>query len=530
MIPEHSPSIARLSLNWTERTNVQTRNGIRILLTARLTDPAFWTIWRREKEELKEQGYAPNRAFDDSWLLNRWLPMDGIVANAPQQAAEPPLIDIEGIDTTGLLPWQIQPVAAIIKAISKHGVCLDASDVGTGKTYSALAAFKHLGLQPTVVCPLAVIPSWHRAAKHFGITIQVVNYERLKTGKTEHGKWQATLKTHFAWSKSNANMGLIFDEVHRCKSMVSQNSKFLIAAATQNIPTLCLSATAFTSPLEMKAIGLKLGLFTKSSEHYKWCLSNGCEKGRFGMEFIGGTKTLRRIHSDIFPEKGTRVRIAQLGDAFPESFITTQAIPVSEEGGKRINEAIGLAREMIERIEQKQARDTDNVLTALLRARQISEAEKMPVLADMIADSVEQGQSVVVFLNFSESVASLKEACKSLGGISVVQGGQTEALRAQSIDMFQSDKNRIMLANIDAGGVGISLHDLNGSFPRIAFISPSWSATAMRQALGRVHRANGKTKSTQKILYAADTVEVDILETVSKKLTNLDTLNDGDLA
>ena len=171
---EHSPAIARLSLNWTERTNVQTRNGIRILLTAKLTDPAFWTIWRRNKDELKEQGYAPNRAFDDSWILNRWIPMDGIVANTQEQAA-PALLDVRGIDPTGLLPWQMQPVAAIIKAISKYGVCLDASDVGTGKTYSALAAFKHLGLQPLVACPLAVIPSWHRAAKHFGMAIQVVN-------------------------------------------------------------------------------------------------------------------------------------------------------------------------------------------------------------------------------------------------------------------------------------------------------------------------------------------------------------------
>ena len=82
---------------------------------------------------------------------------------------------------------------------------------------------------------------------------------------------------------------------------------------------------------------------------------------------------------------------------------------------------------------------------------------------------------------------------------------------------------------IQAGGVGVSLHDLNGVYPRAAFISPTWSAVELRQTLGRVHRAGGKTKSTQRIVFVADSVEEQVRRTVESKLARLDTLNDGDL-
>ena len=70
---------------------------------------------------------------------------------------------------------------------------------------------------------------------------------------------------------------------------------------------------------------------------------------------------------------------------------------------------------------------------------------------------------------------------------------------------------------------------LTGEFPRHSIISPSYSAINLVQALGRIHRAEGKTPCIQKIVFAAGTIEERCCQRVQAKLDNLDLLNDGDL-
>ena len=101
--------------------------------------------------------------------------------------------------------------------------------------------------------------------------------------------------------------------------------------------------------------------------------------------------------------------------------------------------------------------------------------------------------------------------------------------RERNIEDFQSDKQRIILVNVKAGGSGLSLHDLNGTYPRIALISPTPSAVDLRQALGRIHRDGAKSKALQKIIFVANTEEEDTCERVKLKLEHLDTINDGDV-
>ena len=97
------------------------------------------------------------------------------------------------------------------------------------------------------------------------------------------------------------------------------------------------------------------------------------------------------------------------------------------------------------------------------------------------------------------------------------------------IDMFQSDQARVCISMIQAGGTGLSLHDVTGEHPRVSLISPTFSAIELRQTLGRVHRAGGKSKSVQKIVFAANTVEDQVCRAVRRKLNNLDMINDGEL-
>ena len=166
-------------------------------------------------------------------------------------------------------------------------------------------------------------------------------------------------------------------------------------------------------------------------------------------------------------------------------------------------------------------------LVAILRARQEIELVKVPLFLEMIEEGLENGMSVVVFCNFTETIHALAER---LNTQCIVNGeAKYEKTRQQSIDDFQNDKERVILINIAAGGAGLSLHDVNGKYPRMSLISPSYSAVQMRQATGRVWRDSAKSKSIQKIVFVANTVEEKVCDTVNKKLNNMDILNDGDL-
>lgn len=515
---------SEFNLQWSPPTVQNTKNGVRNLRTATPT-PEFWQAWRTGKEGLRAKGYSVSRpAAGADWQVCHWqIP-------APTPAVEDgPLERPQPLThPAGLLDYQRPAVAALVRSLRQYGAALDASDTGTGKTYTSLAAFRELGITPTVVCPKAVIPSWIRAARHLGMSCNPINYERVRTGNTPIGRWQTVpgprQVERFVWGQTVA--GLIFDEAHRCKSTKSQNADLLIGAALQELPTIAASATAATNPMEMRALGFLLGLHGLR-DFWTWAEAHGCYKNQWdGWEWGGADEDIATIHRQVFPARGVRIRISDLGDAFPKTQISTELIPVASP--EKIDKAFEAAREAIAAVRTKAAKDSSNAehLTAQLRSRQVSELQKVPALVELTKDALSEGRSVFIGLNFSDSIDAVRLSLKDVP-CSIVRGDQTDEERELAISRFQADKVRVIVANLRAGGVGISLHDLHGRYPRTALICPGWSPTDLKQALGRVWRSGGKSTSIQRILYAADTVEERVAQRIEEKLRTLAILNDG---
>ena len=61
-----------------------------------------------------------------------------------------------------LFKFQIPGHKALLRIISNHGVALEASGVGYGKTVVACMVAKDLGLPVAVICPKTIIPDWER--------------------------------------------------------------------------------------------------------------------------------------------------------------------------------------------------------------------------------------------------------------------------------------------------------------------------------------------------------------------------------
>ena len=520
-------STAEYGLTWGEPAIVNTKEGVRSLRTSPPTD-AFWRAWRGNKDGLKAKGFTVTRPLNGDWMVGHWTTPSAAPSKEDSEAQT--LLPLPRLNRPdGLLKYQIPAVQGLVRALRSGAAALDASDTGTGKTYAALAAARELSLTPTVICPKTVIPSWQRAAAHLGISIEPINYEKVRNGNSIYGQWgsekiNGKLVERFIWAGDTEL--LIFDECHRCKGVNTANAGLMIAAALQDIPTIAASATAATDPMEMRALGFLLGLHGLR-DFYAWAAAHGCYQNQWdGWEFGGSDDDIQTIHRGIFPGKGVRIKIADLGDQFPQTQIAVELIPVASPD--KIDKAYTDVRDAIAAVRQRAAGDSTNAehLTAQLRARQVSELQKIPALVELAKDALAEKRSIFIGVNFNDSLDTLKE---SFGNeiVAIVRGDQTAEDRERNIAAFQADKARIIIANLKAGGVGVSLHDLNGRFPRTALICPGWSATDLKQALGRVWRSGGKSTSIQRILYAAGTVEETVAARIEEKLRNLSLLNDG---
>ena len=513
---------------WSAPKRVSTRNGDRNLRKGPATQE-FWAAWRSGKEAMKAAGISCSPAKDGAngaWLAMWWQPVTEAPAAEPKVAGLTPEQEARLAALAGkLLPYQVEAVRTLATALAVHGGALDASDTGTGKTFVALAAAAVLERPVFVVCPKAVIPSWKRAAAHFGTTLYgIVNYELARRGEQPCCRIVGEGKAeHFEWLLPK-NVIVVADEVHRCKDYKAIQSKMMLAAVTQGYTVAGLSATAADNPMQMKVTGLLVKQFAHEKQFWGWMLKNGVSRGRFGLEFSGSKAVLSRLHHAIFPEHGSRLRIADLGDAFPETQIAAEAYELNGAAAE-IQAAYDEMADEIARLEEREACDRGAcVLTARLRARQRSEILKAPAIAALVQDQVEEGMSVAVFVNFDDVMDAL---AAKLGTKCVVRGGQSAEVREANVAAFQADKEPIILCNIKAGGVGISLHGCPTARMRYSIICPSDSAQDMKQAAGRVWRANG-AKSIQRIFLAAGTIEEKVYGNAVEKIGRIDALNDGD--
>jgi SNF2 family DNA or RNA helicase len=428
-----------------------------------------------------------------------------------------------------LLSYQVQHTENIVRIINNNNACLDASDTGTGKTYCAIAACYILKLSPFIICPKSVISTWRNVCKYFNVHPHlIINYESLKTGnnydKMELVKEIKDIKITYKFDKVDSTI-FIFDEVHRCSNLETENNKMLFAAKLTNTPILILSATIADFPEKFKPFFYILNFIEK--EQVKTLNIDIRKYMRIMDEWIfRDNKPLVRIHKMLYPLRASRMRIDVLGDLFPQTQITATPYTLDDKRRLEIEKEYKELYYELEEIKKKKNVDKPNPLTLIMRAHQKIEILKIPLFVELCNDFRHNNYSVVIFVNFTKTLEML---CDMLHTHSKIYGEQTMDERMKIIEDFQSNKTNIIICNIKAGGIGISLHDIHGGYPRISLISPTWSSIDLVQALGRIHRAGGKSKSLQRILYAADTVEEKIADKLKIKLFNINSINNGDL-
>ena len=490
-----------------------------------------------------------------------------------------------------LLEFQKNHVLQLQKSILKNDVVIDTSDTGTGKTYCAIALCSLLKLKPFIICPLSTIPNWINVCNEFKIKyLGISNYQLFQKCKyyeynTENNNictykkvkcpyinietnnkiikkerkkmslnqfynqnrnmddFDERLKVYKKMIENNEldldkkykikycneytcrfpeNTIVIFDEAHKCKNSNNDMSKIMIKLSESNNKIMLLSATLTDKLDYFKSFGVVLKLYKKNKDYSKWIKGNyNINKLKYkNSDLTEDLIKLDIVHKIIFPKYGSSIKINKLDGIFPSNTIIKNSYFLKEY--QKINTLYNKINEHIEILKKKEYTTTSIGIITLNRMR--IEMLKVSLYAELAEEAYESGFSVVIFVNF---LNTLEYLCKNLNIDCVIKGGQTIEERNKNIDDFQSNKKKIIIVMIQAGGTGISLHDVNGGHPRMSIISLSLSGHEIKQALGRIYRAGSKTPTIQKIVYIANTYEEHMFKLIENKLKNIDTINNG---
>ena len=429
-----------------------------------------------------------------------------------------------------------------------NGFAFDASPTGTGKTYCASWIAKNYGSSVVVICPKSVQKNWFDTLKSFGIDNPIVmTFERLVRGNTDYYKYDMSVYLNRTnWWKSlgitvnfPSNSLVILDEVHKCKGQKSLTGECLVAIKNAGHKLLMLSASAATNVTEMKAFGY-VTLLHSGYGFYDFCKDNGVAFNRFGLGTWDANlqkckEGMVRIHNTLFNTLGcaNRMNRKDFGDIFPDNQVIADGFDLGSNTAKLQSVYNEMEYELMN-LDESSMEYSEHHFAIIMKARRQSELLKVPAMVSWIEDMYDEGVSPVVFINFRETLEAIEkrlDSAKYSGKIAKIVGGQTQKQRDNEIEQFQSDTKRICLVMVAAGSASVSLHDLNGNYPRSTLINPSYSAINTLQALGRCHRANGKTPVIQRFFFANGVeIEEKMRKRVNLRLTNLDSLNDGDLS
>lgn len=435
------------------------------------------------------------------------------------------------MNTSGLLPYQVEHARKLLGHLQRERVAVDISDVGTGKMHVGAVLVRELGDRPTVVvCPKIICSTWEDAAREKGCSVTAINYELVRRGDTTLGGWRKSSggQPYFNWCRDIDTV--VFDECHRGKGDKSLNALLIAGAKICKKRILLASATPAVTPLDMRALGYVTGMH-QWGNFSSWLRRHGCRYLMTqGWVFDGRRGHMRQLNEEL-GKVGSRIRIEDLvrQGLFPESRLLPSMY--SAEDPAQLERLYVQMAEQLQALHEQRCKDRcpDEIQVKLLRTRQEIELLKVPVLVELCKDLIEQQKSVPIFVHFRATVKALLEQLKEFRPGWII-GAQRESERQGFIDDFQHGRTRVIVAIASAGGIGIGLHNVHGNYAREPLICLDWSVTTLDQVLGRSNRAGGKTPTTQRIVLLNCPSEKKIMRAIEAKGCNSRTLVDADLA
>lgn len=423
------------------------------------------------------------------------------------------------------LPHQPPVVERLCAIIRQRGAALDASCLGAGKTTTALLVAKELGLRPIIIGPKCSRSNWMHWLLESGMDGEFMHYEALRLGKAPH---LCSLETDgrgrrfFRWYADRDRSLVIWDEAHALagsgfggSGAWSLQAKCGYAAAVAGYKQLFLSGTIADSPMKLRVVGAALRILRPEAGPFTdFCLRHGAVNGVNGW-FMPRSRPLDSLHAVLSPAMvrlrtgdiagwaGQQAGLEWIGVDDLAGFLTLQG------------EALAAAR----RLRAGERLEGEDHPTRILRRVELA---KVPALAALAQQHIDEGRSVVILLNFRDPVLQLAGLLKT---DCLVLGGQPEENQA-SVARLQSDRSRVLVGTMASGGQSLSMHDITGVHPRSLLTVPSMNPVIFRQTTGRCARAGSRSPTLLRIcLVAGSPMDEGVGQSLLGKLDRLDSLH-----
>lgn len=415
--------------------------------------------------------------------------------------------------------------------LANNFVCFDASETGIGKTYCAIATAILSKKKIFVICPRNIVSFWKKIALDvFGQELLCISTYHLiikaksikSSGESENCpylKIEESSSVRYKWKLPEDTL-IIFDEVHKCGNYGSYASEVLMSLRnvySKKCNILLISATICENPSKFRLFSVFLKWFDSYYSVPNWL------EPKYNPNSASSIIAKNLMARNLI----TRVKISDLGDKFQKNQVTAEYFDIDKNIAKKIDVLHMSIQESLQQIQNKKTDDKKSGFTVGLRERQEIELLKVPIFVELVEQYLENNFSVIIFVNFLETlhllIKELKIGCSCYGE-------QTIATREKNIADFMADKQRVIICTIGTGGESISLNDVNGKYRRVSLISPQWSSLKLIQACGRNSRVDSKTPSLNVVVYANTLTEKRMCNKIKDKCSLHSQITDLDLS
>jgi superfamily II DNA or RNA helicase len=393
------------------------------------------------------------------------------------------------------------PLLAILRRYQDFGArylivqkrTLLGDDMGLGKTVQVLAAMSHLhalgGRHFLVVAPNSVLINWQRETRKHTLIEPFVTHgsDREENINVWREKGGVAITTYGTLSKILDLIPMVdfvaIDEAHYVKNPESQRSQAVQLLVERSEYVTLMTGTALENRLPEMHFLLSLAQpeVQPVLEHL--------------MTFYRGNPDPTEICKDLAPVYLRRTQKDVLHE-LPERIVEDEWIELHAQDRKFYQEAH--SELMIKRLA---ATTGDGEM----------QSSKYQRLEELVEEHQFENRKIVVFSFFRQVI---DDVCALFPEAQQITGSTSARRRQEILDAFtQNPEQRILVMQVDAGGIGINLQ----SAQVVILMEPQMKPSTEWQAIARVHRMGQSKTVLVHRLIARDTVDERMVALIEEK-------------
>lgn len=347
-------------------------------------------------------------------------------------------------------PFQLEDV----KKMLTDGTILNANDMGCGKTFESVVVGESVPMKKLVICPATLRLNWYKEIKMVtpDADVSVLYNDKPVTigdwtivGYPSVAKFQKELEAE--------NFQCIFiDEAHYCQAINnsgtpdSNRAKAVLRLAATAGWVYPLTGTPKTN--RNKNLFNTLRLIRHPLAKGQWAFNNYgreyCDgvKGSWGWDFEGNSND-DQLYEQLKPFMIRHLKKEVLPNLKKQRVIIPVNVDLTEYN-----------YEISQYLMKRESKEAEQ-LARLARARQILARQKVGETIDFAKEFISDGKKIVIVTCFTDVVKTVEKSFA--GNVVKLVGGMSDKQKNEAIQEFQEGEKQVMVMNIIAGGVGVTL-------------------------------------------------------------------------